>query len=57
MNIEGELTGVLSNQDFVNQIIKYRFIIKKGQLLQGRVRMDADNYYTHAINLESPEII
>lgn len=57
MNIEGELTGVLSHQDFVNQIIKYRFIIKKGQLLQGRVRMDADNYYTHAINLESPEII
>ncbi len=57
MIIEGEITGVLSHQDFVNQIIKYRYIIKKGQVLQGRVRMDADNYYTHAINLESPDII
>ncbi|MCK3895053.1 hypothetical protein HCC09_07870 [Streptococcus suis] len=57
LDIEGEITGALSHKDFVNQIIKFKYIIKKGQLLQGKIPMDATNYYVHAGDLEDPKTI
>lgn len=55
--IRSEISGVLSYNDFVNQIIHYKYIIKKGDLLNGKLEMDADNYYVHAAELESIELI
>ncbi|WP_277291522.1 hypothetical protein [Streptococcus orisratti] len=43
--ISAEISGVLSNYDFVNQIIKYKYIIYQNDLLNGKISMDADNYY------------
>lgn len=57
LNIQGEVTGSLSHLDFINQIIKYRYIIKQGQLLQGKIPMDAENYYVHAYDLDDPKTI
>lgn len=57
LDIQGEVTGSLSHSDFVNQIIKYRYIIKQGQLLQGKIPMDAENYYVHAYDLDNPRTI
>lgn len=57
IDIQGEITGALSHHDFVNQIMKYRYIIKQGQLLQGKIPMDATNFYIHAYDLENPQII
>ena len=44
-HILAEISGVLSNCDFVNQIIKYKYIIYQNDLLNGKIPMDADNYY------------
>lgn len=55
--ISSEISGVLSCDDFVNQIIKYKYIIRKGDLLNGKIKMDADNYYVHVAELESIDII
>lgn len=57
LNIQGEVTGSLSHLDFINQIIKYRYIIKQGQFLQGKIPMDAENYYVHAYDLDDPKTI
>lgn len=54
LDIQAEVTGLLSHFDFVNQIIKFRYIIKQGHLLQSKIPMDATNYYIHAYDLESP---
>ena len=43
-HILAEISGVLSNCDFVNQIIKYKYIIYQNDLLNGKIPMDADNY-------------
>ena len=55
--ILAEISGVLSNTDFVNQIIKYKYIIYQNDLLNGKISMDADNYYVHVAELESIEMI
>lgn len=36
-HILAEISGVLSNNDFVNQIIKYKYIIYQNDLLNGKV--------------------
>ena len=56
-HILAEISGVLSNCDFVNQIIKYKYIIYQNDLLNGKIPMDADNYYVHVAELESIELI
>ena len=56
-HILAEISGVLSNCDFVNQIIKYKYIIYQNDLLNGKIPMDADNYYVHVAELESIEFI
>lgn len=55
--ILAEISVVLSNNDFVNQIIKYKYIIYQNDLLNGKIPMDADNYYVHVAELESIEMI
>lgn len=37
-HILAEISGVLSNCDFVNQIIKYKYIIYQNDLLNGKIR-------------------
>lgn len=55
--IQAELTGILSNYDFVNQIMKYRYIIRKGQRLNNNTLIDADNYYVHVAELEPIDVL
>ena len=57
LNIQGEVTGTLSRRDFVDKIIKFKYIIQKGQKLGKTTRMDASNYYIHAADLENPDKI
>jgi hypothetical protein len=54
---EGEITGFISNEDFKNTIIKEKFIIKQGEKLNGKVKMDADNYYIQSIDLKDINLI
>lgn len=55
--ITAELTGVLSHDDFVNQIMKYKYIIRQGDKLNGWMEMDASNYYVQCAELEPVEVI
>lgn len=55
-SIEGEITGVLKHDTFVNQIIKYNYRINKGDQLK-KITMDASNYYVQAADLDSPDIL
>lgn len=57
LNIQGEVTGALSHSDFVEKIIKFKYIIEKGQILGKSTPMDATNYYIHAADLENPDKI
>ena len=45
-----EITGVLNRDDFVNKIIKYKYILPKGYLL-GKTPLKVDNYYCQAGDL------
>lgn len=60
IDITAELTGSLSFNDFVNQVIKYKYIIKRGARFkatrssEGTI-MDAENYYVKLSELESVE--
>lgn len=56
-DITAELTGVLSHYDFVNQIMKYKYIIRQGDRLNGWMKMDASNYYVQCAELEPVEVI
>ena len=42
-----DIVGYISNDDLIN-IINNRMIIKKGEFLNGRTKMDAENYYIQA---------
>lgn len=53
-NISCEITGYINNKDFKN-LIDYKFIIHKGTKLNGKVPMDADNYYIPAKEMKSKE--
>lgn len=60
INITAELTGGLSFYDFVNQVIRYEYIIRQGSKFKVSrtsrgTEMDADNYYVKLSELESVE--
>ena len=43
-----EVSGYITHNDLKNKIIKGKYIIKQGMLLNSKTRMDADNYYVQA---------
>ena len=47
---EYDIPGFIKNADLAN-IIQLKFLIPKGALLNGAVRMDAENYYIQAGDL------
>lgn len=49
-----EITGYITNKDLKN-LIQHDFLIKKGNKLNGSVRMDANNYYIPAKEMKSKE--
>lgn len=54
---EGEITGFISHEDFKNTIIKEKFIIEQGEKLNGKVKMDANNYYIQSKDLKNIDLI
>lgn len=49
-----EVTGYITNKDLKN-LIEHDFIIKKGSYLNGKTKMDADNYYIPAKDMKTSE--
>lgn len=49
---EYDIPGYIKRDDF-RKIIAHRFIIPRGALLNGKIPMDADNYYVQAGDLRS----
>lgn len=50
---KANLTGYISREQLVDEVIRERHILPKNSLLNGNTRMDAENYYVQAGDLNS----